>query len=246
MRVAEAFDADAAMHMREVVWQSLALIGVHRNRPETWTVERPVQLHKLKSDLVFEAVGSEALLDAIDAIFDGRSYEKPRDWGAFFIAFPSTEEWNVPSRGWHIDANYTSALYPVGGVKTFAFLGDVVPRGGGTQIVSGSHRLVHSWFRENPPPTGARSADMRRSLQAHPYIGALHCAGDPTSRIARFIDRAEEIDGVPLQVVEMTAAAGDVVILHPLVLHVAAVNRASQPRFLLSGGITTDMWGWGI
>jgi hypothetical protein len=53
------------------------------------------------------------------------------------------------------------------------------------------------------------------------------------------------VDDVPLLVVETTAVAGDVIMLHPLVLHVAAPNNAATPRFLLSGGITTDRWGWG-
>jgi hypothetical protein len=58
-----------------------------------------------KNDPVFHAIGSGVLYAAIDAIFGGRRYERPKDWGAFFIAFPSEEEWGVPIEGWHIDAN---------------------------------------------------------------------------------------------------------------------------------------------
>jgi hypothetical protein len=85
---------------------------------------------------------------------------------------------------------------------------------------------------------------MRKLLQSHPYIRDLHGAGDPDERIARFMARGEDADGVPLQVVETTGVAGDVIMLHPLVLHVAAPNNAAEPRFLLSGGITTNSWGW--
>jgi ectoine hydroxylase-related dioxygenase (phytanoyl-CoA dioxygenase family) len=231
--------------MRDAVWHALADVGICRDRPSTWTVERPPNLQHLRTDPVFRAVGSKVLLEAIDAILESQRYETPRDWGALFIAFPSNAKWGVPTSGWHIDANYTSELWPTRGVKTFALLGDVVPRGGGTQIVSGSHSLVHGWFQENPPKHVARSADMRKLLQSHPYIRDLHSAGDPDARVARFMDRGEDADGVPLQVVETTGAAGDVIILHPLVLHVAAPNKAAEPRFLLSGGITTNMWGWG-
>jgi ectoine hydroxylase-related dioxygenase (phytanoyl-CoA dioxygenase family) len=211
----------------------------------TWTVERPSQLQSLKRDPVFRAVGSKALLKAVDAIFGDTVYEPPKNWGAFFIAFPSREEWTVPNNGWHIDANYLSPLWPTGGVKTFALLGDVTPRGGGTQIVSGSHRLVHHWFQDNPPPAGTRSAEMRQLLLSHPYIRDLHQVGVPSDRISRFMNRTEEVDGIPLRVFEVTGAAGDAIILHPLLLHVAAPNAGTKPRFLLSGGITTDMWGWG-
>jgi len=245
MRVPRAFDAEAATAMRDAVWDALAEVGIHRDQPSTWTVERPAHLQHLKDDPVFRAIGSKALFAAIDAVLEGRVYEAPGNWGAFFIAFPSNAEWGVPTRGWHLDANYLSPLWPTGGVKTHALIGDIVPRGGGTQIVSGSHRLVHKWFKENPPPSGARGADLRKLLRSHPYIRDLHIEGDPCERIARFMEHAEEVDGVPLQVIENTGEAGDVILLHPLVLHVAAPNSSAEPRFLLSGGVTTDMWGWG-
>ena len=70
--------------------------------------------------------------------------------------------------------------------------------------------------------------------------------GPGDERVERFMGRAEVVDGVPLQVVETIGEAGDVYLLHPLVLHVAAPNNAAEPRFMLSGGITTDMWGWNL
>jgi ectoine hydroxylase-related dioxygenase (phytanoyl-CoA dioxygenase family) len=147
------------------------------------------------------------------------------------------------SSGWHIDANYLSALAPPDGVRIHALFSDVAPRAGGSLIVSGSHRLAHKFFREHPPRPGARGADYRRLLQGHSYIRDLHMEGDAGARAARFMERAEEHDGVPLQVVENTGAAGDVLLLHPLVLHVATSNNGAEPRFLLSGGIDLpSMW----
>ncbi|MBO9575555.1 MAG: phytanoyl-CoA dioxygenase family protein [Sphingobium sp.] len=245
MRVPQAFDADAAAAMRDAVWRELAADGIARDRPSTWTVERPAHLQKLKNDPLFLRVGSERLRAAIDEVLGSKTYDAPRDWGAFFLAFPGDTPWNIPSGGWHVDAKYTSPLWPAGGVKTFALLGDLDPRGGGTLFVSGSHRLVHRWFRANPPPPEAKSADMRKLLMAHPYIRDLHRPGDPEQRIACFMDRAEYDGGIPLQVVEQTGSAGDVFLVHPLVMHVAAPNTTARPRFLLSGGITTDGWGWG-
>ena len=131
------------------------------------------------------------------------------------------------------------------GVKTFALLGDIAPRGGGTLMVSGSHRLVYKWFQENPPSPGARSAEMRRLLQKQPYVRDLRSPGDDGERIKRFMRGVEDADGIPLQVVEATGDAGDVILVHPLVMHVAAPNTAAEPRFMISGGVTTDMWGWG-
>jgi ectoine hydroxylase-related dioxygenase (phytanoyl-CoA dioxygenase family) len=197
----------------------------------------------VKHDPVFHAVGSPRLREAIAAALDGQAYEAPGEWGAAFLAFPSTETWNVPSSGWHADANYLSALSPPDGIRTHALFGDVAPRGGGSLIVSGSHRLIHAYLTRNPPSPHARAADHRRHLQRHPYLRDLHTDGAPGARVARFMERTEEHDGIPLRIVENAGTAGDVMLLHPLLLHVAAPNNSRHPRFLLSGGIDLpSMW----
>lgn len=244
VRLRGAFDADAARTMRDAVWRALERIGIHWDRPSTWTVERPPHLQRLKDDPVFQKVGTPALLSAIDAILEGVPYQNPKNWGAFFLAFPGSTPWRIPTSGCHIDAYYASPLLPARGVKTFALLGDIAPRGGGTLMVNGSHRLVYEWFQENPPSRGARSAQMRRLLQKQPYVRRLHSSGDDGERIERFMKHVEVANGIPLQVVEATGDAGDVILVHPLVMHVAAPNNAAEPRFMVSGGVTTDMWGW--
>ena len=243
MRVRAAFSVDEAAAMRAAAWRALAKVGIRRSEPSTWTKERPEHLQHVRDDPAFRTVGSARLLEAIDAALEGQAYEKPRNWGALFLAFPSNQAWNVPCHGWHIDANYLSALSPPAGVRTHALFGDVAGRAGGTLIVSGSHRLVHRYFNDNPTPPGARGADYRKLLQGHPYIRCLHTEGDVDERAARFIGRAEEHGGISLQVVENTGAAGDVILLHPLVLHVATPNTSKTPRLLLSGGVDLpSMW----
>jgi hypothetical protein len=244
MRVHQAFDADAAAAMRDVVWDGLAKYGIRRDVPSTWTIERPTKLQNLKDHLAFSAVGSERLVGAIGAVLGTQSYEKPKRWGAIFVAFPCKGKWGVPATGWHVDAHYASQLWPPKGVQTFALFSDILPSSGATQILSGAHKLIHRWFEQNPPPAGARSPDMRKSLQRHPYIRDLHTQGDRDQRVARFMNQVEDVHGIPLQVVEATGAAGDVILLHPLTLHVAAPNNGAAPRFMLSGGVTTDMHGW--
>jgi ectoine hydroxylase-related dioxygenase (phytanoyl-CoA dioxygenase family) len=243
MRVRAAFTANEAAAMRAAIWRALALAGITDRGPSTWTVERPGHLQGTRSDPSFRAVGSARLIKAIDEALEGQAFEMPKNWGSPFLAFPSTEAWNVPSSGWHIDANYLSALSPPEGVRIHALFGDVVPRAGSTLMVSGSHRLVHKYFVDNPPPAGARGTEYRRRLQKHPYIRDLHTEGGAGARAARFMERPEEHDGIRLQVVEIIGMAGDVLLLHPLLLHVASANNGDQPRFLLSGGIDLPtMW----
>ena len=243
MRVRSVFSRDEAAEMRSVAWRVLASIGILESDPSTWIKERPEHLQQLKADPAFRAVGGPRLREAIDIVLEGQAYEGPKNWGALFLAFPSMHAWNVPCRGWHADANYLSALSPPAGVRTHALLGDVASRAGGTLIVSGSHRLVHKHFTDNPPPPGTRGADYRNLLLSHPYIRDLHSEGDAAERAARFMDRAEDHEGIPLQVVENTGTAGDVILLHPLLLHAATSNNGNAPRFLLSGGVDVpSMW----
>jgi hypothetical protein len=244
MRLPGAIDPAATAAMREVVWRGLAAAGIRREDPSSWTVERPARLQRLRGDRAFAAAGSPTVLAAIDRIMGGRPWDVPTNWGSLFLAFPTGGEWAIPAGGWHIDAKYTSPLDPPRGVKTLALIDDVAPASGGTLIVGGSHRLVHRWFAGNPPPAGTRSADMRKLLLAHPYLRDLQTGGDRAGRMARFMDRAETDAGIGLQVVEMTGSAGDVYLLHPLTMHAAAPNAGTAPRLMLSGGVTTDQWGW--
>jgi hypothetical protein len=59
--------------------------------------------------------------------------------------------------------------------------------------------------------------------------------------VARFHERVEEVDGVELQVVENIASAGDVILMHGLLLHsVPAAHLGKQPRFLLNRDIVVN------
>jgi quinol monooxygenase YgiN len=188
-------------------------------------------------------LGSDRTIGAIKEVLEGQALPMPRNWGAFFLHFPTGGEWHLPSTGWHLDGNYAGRLSPPCGILIHAMLNDVGPRCGGMNIVSASHRLVHKWFTDNPPAHGARSAKLRKSLQRHPYIRDLCTAGNSAERIVRFHERVETVDGMPLQVVENTASAGDLILMHSLLLHaIPAAHVGTQPRFVLSTGIQDPYW----
>src|SRR5499433_3925823 len=215
VRIRAAFSAEDAAAMCDVIWVALAKVGIRRDDPSTWTTARPEHLQHLKTDPVFRAIGSERTISAMDEVLEGQPWQRPHDWGAFFLQFPTGKEWDVPSAGWHIDGDYKGRLLPPSGVKVHAMLTDVAPHCGGANVVSGSHRLVHRWFSENPPPESTRrGVQFRRWLQQHPYLRDLCTPGDPARRIARFHERVEEVDGIPLEVIENTASAGVVFLMH--------------------------------
>ena len=244
VRISGAFSAGDAAVLSDVIWDALGKTGIHRHDPSTWAAARPEHLQHLKTDPAFRVIGSARTIEAINEVLEGQPWTKPRNWGAFFLQFPIGCEWDIPSAGWHIDGDYTGRLLPPCGVKVHAMLTDVGPRCGGVNILSGSHRLVHRWFCENPPPPGTRGAQFRKSLARHPYLRDLYAAGKPEVRIARFHERVEEVDGIPLQVIENTASAGDVILMHSLLLHAAApaAHLGTQPRFLVNQDIHQPYW----
>jgi hypothetical protein len=211
VRVPGAFAPEAAALMTTAIWEALGRVGIHRDDPATWITTRPEHLQHLKAHPAFRAIGTRRTIDSIRDVLADQDLPTPKNWGAFFLHFPTTGEWSVPASGWHMDGDYAGELEPPCGVLIHAMLTEVGPRCGGTNILSGSHRLLHRWFRENVPAPGSRSAQLRRSLQRHPYIRDLCTAGDRTERIARFHEQIEVVDGLPLQVVENVASPGDLV-----------------------------------
>jgi hypothetical protein len=229
--------------MRDATWTELERQGILRDDRRTWRVEAPSHLQRLKHHPAFEAVGSETTIAAIDAALGGRDrWQPPSDWGAYFLLFPTPRPWTVPDGGWHVDAPYDDPLDPPAGLKVHALYGDVETRAGGMTIVSGSHRLVGAWAATRPEVATRPSAASRKALlHDHRYLREL-CAqdGDPAGRIERFVDGEEVVDGVPLQVVELTGTAGDVILMHPLLLHARPTNAGTEPRFLLNKDLRTS------
>ncbi|MGZ4729418.1 MAG: hypothetical protein ACXWB2_17025, partial [Acidimicrobiales bacterium] len=78
-----------------------------------------------------------------------------------------------------------------------------------------------------------RSNDYLRDLGSDGAEGRDDAA-ERQRRIERFVDREEDVLGHPLRVVELTALAGDVILIHPLVLHTRPTNAGTRPRFLLN------------
>jgi len=244
VRIPGAFSADEAAALRDVTWRALEAKGIRRDDPSTWNRHRPDHLQHLKSDPVFRAVGSNVTNAAIAEVLAGQDWKRPKDWGAFFLVFPTPgRPWSIAQTGWHLDAVYTGALDPPCGVKVHAMFGDVAPHAGGMNIISGSHRLVHQWFNDKPELIGRPAATLRKSVHQHPYLRDLCAETDGSARVARFHDRVEEVDGIPLQVLENTATAGDVILMHALLLHAPpAAHAGTQPRFLLNKDFWIGAW----
>jgi hypothetical protein len=71
----------------------------------------------------------------------------------------------------------------------------------------------------------------------HPWLQTLTTPEYDADRTARFMDEDSDIDGIAVRVVELTGAAGDVVIAHPWTVHHVAFNTGSYPRLMRAQSI---------
>lgn len=236
--VPNAFPADAAARMCDRVWDALARrYGIARGAPTTWTVEEPRHLQALRRAHAFDAIASPALLAAIDEILGVGEWQRPKQWAEALVTFPRGGGWDVPHQRWHFDWPVCGTMQPLAGLKVLAFLAPVAPGCGGTLVLAGSHRLVERLTSSDTRPRPGRV--LRTALfTSHPWLRELGSRPSGADRVARLL-QGTVIDGVQAHVAELTGAAGDVVLLHPWLLHAAAPNCGSSPRVMAGQNVQT-------
>ena len=231
-----AFSSQEAAAMQGAVWQELRRAhGIERDRPATWRIELPAGLRAIPEAPAFLPIAGAATRAVIDELLGAGSWDAPKRWGAFHVTFPAGRRWTVPHTLWHADFPFDLPAEPLPGVKVFVFVSDVPPGAGGTLVVAGSHRLSRRRIDAAPPALRADTRRMRlHILASHPWLQALTSAAYDEDRVARFMATAEDADGVALQVVELSGAAGEIVVTHPWLLHCRAINAGTAPRFMRS------------
>ena len=149
-----AFSSEDAARMRRRVWARLARTGgVAEDDPATWAAAQVTGISKpSKRDAVFTAVGSAVVRGAVDDLLGRDQWDPPREWGTIMVTFPDrSRPWALSAGGMHTDYGIRHGPEPLFGVKVFAFLSDVRPRGGGTVVITGSHRLMARYAASVPP-----------------------------------------------------------------------------------------------
>jgi hypothetical protein len=220
--------------MADAVWASLAARGVERDRPATWPeglVTKHQGLRKLRR---FDAFGTApATVGLVDELLGVGCWRADQAWGPALVTFPEPGPWTLPHKVWHVDLPGRGDPDTAEAVRLFGYASDVVSRGGATLVVEGSHELVRRMVAAAPDHDAGGSADLRRKLLAHPWFRALSREG-PADRVRPFMVDGDEIDGVHVRVAELTARAGDVVVMHPWTLHNFSMNCADAPRFMVT------------
>ena len=169
------------------------------------------------------------LMDTIVELAGGRSVRPMGNRGQYLVTMPNADEWSVPPTIWHVDLPRLPSNCLVG-IQVFTFLSDVVPGGGGTLVVAGSHRLLNNGSR-------VRSRNIKNRLRRLPYFREL-MSRESVDR-ERFLTEpgtAQDPDegDVSLQVVELCGQPGDVYLTDMRLLHTLAPNATNEPRVMLT------------
>jgi hypothetical protein len=231
--VRQAFDPADAAAMERRWWAEITEAhGLRRDDPAGW---RPIRgdLKAAKRDPEQRRILTARVRGVLDDLLGPGRWQPPRNWGRALATFPGAGTWDVPKRLWHWDNPVGAHLDRPGGLFVVSFVGRVEPRGGGTLILSGSPRLLLRQERDLGPDRypGCGTPIWERFHRSHPWLAALtgH-APSPADRLAAFTTTETDVHGVPLRVVELTGAPGDLVVCHPLIVHCAAPNNSPHPR----------------
>jgi hypothetical protein len=230
----------AAETMAGRLWATLASQhGAVRDRPETWTTERPAQFRDLRHSGAFAEMAGPGLTALLDDFFGEGGWTRPAHWGQPLVTFPTRPPWRVPHAAWHLDIPPGQLLEPWPNyIRIFTFLAPVEPGGGGTVYVAGSHRVVMQMMAQAPRPDRIRSAGVVAALrQESPWIAALCFPDEDPQRTTRLMQAGARLHGVDLRVAEMTGEPGDVMLMHPATLHSLSPNVRATPRLMLAESV---------
>jgi hypothetical protein len=236
-----AIPAPGAAAVVDRIWDHLHRShGVARDRRETWTLDQPTGLRAITAEPEFDALGSWTVRAALDDVLGAGRWQTPRRWGRPLVTFPSgREQWTLPSgSAWHNDFVPLRSGTGQRAVQLFVILKDLPTHGGGTLVLTGSHRLVTRYIADtgNAP----HPARVRHALGAHSWLRELwepSPAVTEEQRIHRYMIDGTRIGDVDLRVVELTGRAGDAFLMHCDTLHAAAPNTGDEPRMMATNVI---------
>jgi hypothetical protein len=235
LRLSGVIPVAEANAMADRIWSFLSRrSGVDRNDPATWSTARPTGFQQVSRAGELDSIRSGFMRAAVDDLIGPGEvhWERPR----VLMTFPDAElAWTVPSDGWHFDYIPPQVEPGLRALQVFVVLNEVLPQGGATLVLTGSHRLVGRYVTK----TGLEPRP--RLVRAHlasmdPWLGELWSdpggrSGSAGGRDQRLFDGAV-VDDVPLRVVEATGSAGDGYLMRTDCFHASAANTRPAPRIM--------------
>ncbi|KAF5356025.1 hypothetical protein D9756_004201 [Leucocoprinus leucothites] len=225
--VKKAFTREQAAEFTSEMWTRL---GLDPNDKSTWTKER-IHMPWLKRAKVSE-FAPKAWAAIKDLLGDEeRIDEKGATWGDSFIVNLGTEELARQSEAlppkkldnWHVDGDFFIHFLdsPEQALLVIPLYSDILPRGGGTMIATDGIDLIANYLAGHPEgvrpgglafvPSNSTTKDAKDDPSYWSHLEAIQ-------RCSKFV--------------ELTGEVGDVVLMHPLMLHSASKNQLRVPRII--------------
>jgi hypothetical protein len=203
--VRDAFPRSVAARVRALIWKELKL---HPEEPSGWT-KSLIHLHENFSGEPFDAAYTPRVTGAFDDLMGEGRWVRNFVLGWWPVAFPGFEKppWKAPNDGWHIDGSHfhhhlTSREQ---GLLPIFIFSDIGSGDGGTALSERSHHIT-ARILSDAEPDGLGMSELTRRVNLHPNARA--------------------------KVVEATGNAGDVVLIHPFLLHGRSPNTGPHVRFI--------------
>lgn len=232
---------ESAEAMADRLWAEMARKhAIRRDDPATWRAERPAQFGPLQKTGAFNTMATPQMRAVLDELIG--AWPDPGGWGLPLVCFPTPDVWALPHKVWHLDLTPDPRNPGLRVGRVFLLLAPLRPRGGGTLVATGSHRIIKAIADGHSARLS--SQEVRQKLaRGYPWFADLMAApkGDE-DRIARFMGAETVVDRVPLQVEEITGEAGDVFLMHPHALHAGSANALDTPRLALTQTIYPTAW----
>jgi hypothetical protein len=229
--------------MADQLWAEMARKdGIRRKAPATWTAERPTRFKPLQEGGAFCGMATPAVRGMLDELMGAGRWTEPPHWGQPLVCFPTVHRWAIPEKNWHLDLPADPRRFAHLMGRFFLLLAPLAPRGGGTLVATGSHRLVAKVA--DRADVQLSSSDIRKRLKTeHRWFHDLMAPPrEGEDRTARFLGPETLVDGVACSVEEIVGDAGDVFLMHPAALHTLSPNALDQPRLALAQVIYPKSW----
>lgn len=209
--IPEVFPRETAERLLPLVWERLP---EDREDRSTWQRAGTV-LEEIIEGPAVEEMFTRRYVDALDDLLGEGRWRGPLSGLGFLpIRFAGFAEppWTPPDKGWHLDGNHFHhrLCSPEQAAVGIELLTDIDPGGGGTAVKPGSHRFA-----------------ARVLADAEPDGLAVRELGPPIQQATAHLEG-----------VELTGRAGDVIVMHPHLVHAASANTSDRVRIIGNRGLT--------
>lgn len=270
LRLPGVLTVETVSNAREQLWREIGnRFGIQAGDPATWFShpnkpagdQRGLRLSGMNPvlrDLQSRGALNEltqALSLHVGEALGPTSWKAKPNWYSL-VSFPGEQsDWNVPHRTWHADEPVVAGHMRPWTVFAFVFLAPVAQFGGGTTVVTGSHRcgerLAARDGRIDPALLGGFAEDNSELItteelrvlgttdtpqllaKENRWFKSLLEPGRAAERRQVFMEEGELFENIPVKVTELSGDPGDIILLDPRCLHSISVNTSGRPREIL-------------